>query len=418
MANSLVTNQVIARKFISISRNKNAFLQNMDRQYDPEFERTGAKVGQNIRIRLPVEYVLRTGPTAIVQDSVQKSVNLPVATQAGVDMSFSSVDRTMNIDRFTDNFIAPAVNTVIGGIASDVMAGCEGNVSNWVANQDPTTGALLSPTANTWLNAKASLENNAVPDSNYKIIMAPATQANTVASLAGLFNSQPILAKQYENGDMTRALGFDWMVDQTVIIHTTGAYVAGGAFVATKGFPSGSTVTGANQVGSVLTVSATTGPLAKGDIITVDGVFNVNPVNKNSTGRLKHFTVTAPVAGGATTIPIYPPILGVTGGGAAQQYQTVTASPANAAVVYVSAAPSSVYRKNLAYVPKALTLASVDMIAPPNVDVAREVYDEVSVRVLTQYQGNSDQLLTRLDLLYGFSYLKPEWMVCVPDPLT
>ena len=416
MANAIITNSYIARKFIQISRNTNAFLMNVNRQYDGEFERTGAKAGQNIRIRLPVEYNLRTGPTAIVQDSVQKVLNLTVAMQTGVDMSFSSVDRTMNVDRFTENFINPAVNTIVGGIAADVMSGADGGVSNWVANQDPVTGALLSPTINTWLNAKASLEKNAVPDSNYKIVMDPSTQANTVANLAGYFNSQPVIAKQYENGDMTRALGFDWMADNTVILHTTGAYATNPTYTTAKGFAA-STVNGAGQVGTVLTVAAMAGPLAKGDIISVDGVYNVNPVTKAATARLKHFVVTAPTLTGATSIPIYPSILGANAG-VAQQYQTVSVSPANGATVFVAAAPGSVYRKNLAYVPKAMTLATVDLILPPNVDAAREVFDEVSVRVITQYQGTSDQLLTRLDLLYGFAYLKPEWMVIVPDPVT
>lgn len=390
---------------------------NVNRQYDSEFERTGAVAGQSIRIRLPVDYTLRTGPTAVVQNSTQKTINMTVATQVGVDMSFSTVDRTMNIDRFTENFIAPAVNRIVGGIAVDLMGQSEGNVANWVANQDPTTGALIAPTANTFLNAKAALENNAVPDSNYKIVMAPGTQANTVASLAGLFNSQPVLAKQYENGDMTRALGFDWFTDQTVVVHTTGAYATNPTWTNHKGFAA-VTVAGAGQTGSALTVSALAGPLKKGDMIRIDGVFAVNPVFKANTGNLRDFVVTADCATGATSIPIYPALLGVDGGGLEQQFQTVTASPANAAQVYVTAAPGSIYRKNLAYVPKAMTLATVDLIMPPNVDAAREVYDETSVRVVTQYQGTSDQLLTRMDLIYGVLYLKPEWVACVPDPLS
>lgn len=413
MANTIITNQVIAKEFIRLSRNTNAFLMSVDRQYDREFERTGAVVGQSIRIRLPVDYVVRTGPTAVVQNSVQTSVTLTVASQIGVDMSFSSVDRTMNIDRFSENFIRPAVNVCVGAQATSLMAGSEGGVSNWMANQD-ANGVILPPVLSTWLGAKATLENNAVPTSDYKIVMAPNSQANAVATLAGLFNSQPIIAKQYESGDMIRALGFDWMIDQTVINHTTGQYVGSTpAYTAGAGFPV-ITVNGAGQSGSSLTVNALSGPLAQGDIIRVAGVFGVNPVNKASTGTLKTFAVTAPCLTGAVTIPIYPAITGPIAG-VNQQFQTVTASPANAAQVYCVSAPGSVYRKNLAYVPKALTLASVDLVMPPNVEAAREVFDDTSIRVVTQYQGNSDQLLTRLDLLFGTQYLKPEWLCVVAD---
>ncbi len=414
MANSIITNNVIAKTFIAISRNTSAFMMSIDRQYDREFESTGQKVGQTIRIRQPVDYILRTGPTAIVQNSVQNVTTLTVANQAGVDMSFSSVDRTMNIDRFADNFIKPAVNTIIGGVSSTVMNGSEGGVCNWSANYD-SLGNIISPVAATWLNAKARLQNYGVPTSDFKVVMHPNTQANVVASLMGLFNSQPIVAKQYESGEMFRALGFDWMDDQTVILHTTGTLASSGStYVAGSGWTF-ATVNGAAQAGSVLTVAALTGTLALGDIICIAGVQGVNPVTKQANGRLKHFVVTAPVAAGATAIPIYPAILGTDVNGNAQEFQTVTTSPANAAQVFCVSQGGSQYRKNLAYVPKALTMATVDLIMPPNVDVAREVYDEMSIRILTQYQGMSDQLMTRADILYGYAYLKPEWMCVVPD---
>jgi len=422
LANQIITNQIIAREFIRISRNTNAFLKALNTQYDSSFARSGAKVGQSIRIRLPVDYALRTGPTAIVQDSVQKSVNLTVATQTGVDMGFSSVDRTMSIDRFNENFIEPAVNRVVGGLASAGMAMMEGGINgsggvpNWSANQDPATGALLAPVMKTWLDGKASLHNNAVPTTDFKAVIAPNSESTVVSSLAGYFNSQATIAKQYDNGEMMHALGFDWMTDQTVTVHTTGAYAVNPTWTVGKGFAA-TTVAGANQTGNSLVVSALAGPLKAGDIIAVDGVFGVNTINKMTTGRLRHFNVTANVAAGSTVIPIYPAISGPDGLGNEVAYQTVTASPANAAQVYVTAAPGSMYRKNIVFVPKAMTFATVDLEMPPNVECAREVFDNVSVRVVTQYFGMSDNIVTRLDVLSGFALLKPEWCAVVPDPI-
>ena len=196
-------------------------------------------------------------------------------------------------------------------------------------------------------------------------------------ALKGLFNSQPTIARQYDNGEMVRALGFDWMADQTVLLHTTGAYATSPAYTDGLGFAC-TTVSGAAQTGSTLAVAALAGPLAKGDIIRIAGVLMVNPVTKAPTGRARTFTVTAAVASGATAIPIYPAITGVDGGGNSVQYQTVNASPANAAQVYVVSAPGSQYRKNLAFVKEAITLAAVDLELPPNVDAAREVFDDIS----------------------------------------
>lgn len=413
MANNFVTNQVIAKESIRLYRNKNAMLLNVNRQYDDSFARTGAKIGQNIRVRLPLDYMLRTGPTAIVQNTVENVLNLTVASQVGVDISVSTVDRTMTIDRFSERYIKPAINTTVAGIAVDLMNGAEGGACNWSANYD-ANGNIVSPDARTWLNAKASLENNSCPSTDYKIMMSPNTQANTVSALSGLFNSQPTIAKQYDNGEMFHALGFDWMSDQTVLLHTTGAYANTPAYLPGSGFAA-TTVAGAAQAGTSVTVAALAGPMNIGDIICIQGVQAINRPTKQSTGRLRHFTLTQNVPAGATSLPIYPALIGVDANGFAVQYQTVNASPANGAQVFCVSAPGSQYRKNLALTPEAITLVTVDLDLPPNVDAAREVYDETSIRIVTQYNVMSDQEITRLDILFGKLWVKPEWLCVVPD---
>jgi len=412
---------MIAVESIRLWHNENAFLNNVNGQYNDEFAKAGAKAGQSIRIRAPVDYIIRTGPTAVVQDTIEPIVNLTVASQAGVDMSFSSVDRTMTIDKFSERYIRPAINVTAGYVAVTLMAASEGGASGWSANVNDTTGALSSPVAATWLNAKANLTKASPPTSDKRIVMDPVTEANTVSTLSGLFNSQPLIAKQYESGSMMRALGFDWMSDVTAIIHTTGTLATSPTWVPSpvSGWSFG-TLNAANQgltATSSLTVTALTGTLKMGDIICIAGVQGVNRITKQATGRLRNFTVTADVASGATAIPIAPPLLGPAAGPVLQPQQTVNAVPATNAVIYSRAPASSIYRKNLAYHPDAITLAMVDLIEPPNVEVSRKSQDTVSVRVLTQYQGTSDQLLTRLDILFGQAYLRPEWIEIVPDPV-
>src|ERR1700678_193465 len=102
MANSLLTINMITREAVRLWKNTNAFLQNIDTQYDDSFAQTGAKVGTALRIRLPNDYTVRTGPAASVQDTAEQSTTLVLATQKGVDVSFSSVDRTMSLDDYSE----------------------------------------------------------------------------------------------------------------------------------------------------------------------------------------------------------------------------------------------------------------------------------------------------------------------------
>jgi hypothetical protein len=220
-------------------------------------------------------------------------------------------------------------------------------------------------------------------------------------------NPQSTIGEQYVTGRMYDALGFIWMKDQTSLIHTNGALAQGSA-----------TVSGAGQTGLNLTVGALANPLNVGDIITIAGVNAVNRITKQDTGELRQFVVTANVAASATTIPIYPAIVPPTAGGAPVQYQTVTASPAaNAAVNPTnSLAASTKYRKNFAYAPEAVTLATADLEMPRNVhEAARAEFDGVAMRMVTDYFIGTDQLITRLDVLFGWLWIRPEWASIVAD---
>src|ERR1700753_295130 len=117
MSNSLLTINMITREAVRLWKNSNAFLQNIDMQYDDSFARTGAKIGTSLRIRLPNDYTVRTGPALQAQDTAEVSTTLVLATQQGVDVSFSSVDMTMSLDDYSERILAPMVNNLAGAVA-------------------------------------------------------------------------------------------------------------------------------------------------------------------------------------------------------------------------------------------------------------------------------------------------------------
>lgn len=405
MANSLLTINMITREAVRLWKNSNAFLQNVDMQYDDSFAVSGAKIGSTLRIRLPNDFTVTTGPALSVQDTAEQSTTLVLATQKHVDVGYSTADRTLSLDDYSRRVLAPMVNNLAGAVAVDIMSGAEGGICNFVANQDANSN-ILNPIQSTYLRAGATLDNNSAPIENRKVVNSPDTEATVVSTLSGLLNPQSEISRQYVTGRMYDALGFIWMKDQTTIAHTTGTLAQGSA-----------TVSGAGQTGLALTVNALAGSLNVGDIITIAGVFQVNRITKQSTGKLRQFVVTANVPQGSTSIPIYPAIVPAFNGQPVQ-YQTVTASPANGAAVNPSngLAASTTYTKNFAYAPEAVTLATADLEMPKNVhEAAREQFDGVSMRMVTDYFIGTDQLITRLDVLYGYLWIRPEWAVVVAD---
>lgn len=407
MANQLLTSSVITREALRIFKNSNLFLRNIDTQYDDSFAKSGAKIGDTLRIRLPNEYTTRTGKVAVPQDTVERSVPLVVGTQQGVDVAFSSAERSLSLDDFSNRVLLPAMNSLAGTIATNVMQSVESfsNLTFKGRNSADSTGTIATPDAGTWLDAGAMLDLTSTPRANSKgmrkAILDPRTQARTVTSLAGLFNNQAKIGEQYKSGEMANdTLGFDFGMDQTVIKHTNGSYSAGA-------------VSGANQTGSVLTTAAITGTFNKGDVIVIAGVFGVNPVTKQSTGELRQFTVTANVASGATAIPIYPAIIP---GNVA--FGTVTASPASGALITLVGGAGVTFRKNFVMDPMAITMATADLDLPRGVHEAhRETYDGVSLRFITGYDITNDNWISRFDVLYGWANIRPEWGTAVADVL-
>lgn len=430
MANSMLTTSKITRESVMLFLNSNLFLQSVDRQYDSEFGKKGEKIGSQLRIRLPNDYVVTKGPAMSAQDTAEVQTVLTVATQAHVDLTFTTADLFLSVDDFGERILEPAMNNLAGAVALDVANMAEtgfvaasnnmpasplvantGGAANAVGNFTGVSGnsyassTLLNPTLTQILAAKAYLEDNSAPTGKRKVMWDQWSEARIVGALSGLYNDQAAIAKQYKDGRMRHAVGFDHFMDQTVIKHTTGSFTSG-------------TVNGANQTGNTLTVNAITGSLNVGDIISIAGVNTVNRVTKQTTGNLRQFVITAAAPSGSTSLSIYPAIVppnSVTG--SAVQYQTVTASPANSAIIYLFAAPNITYRKNLAFAPEAISLATGDLPLPPNVDAARAQYDGISLRMVNQYIVGTDQEAHRLDVLYGGLVTRPEWAVAVLDAL-
>lgn len=400
--NTLLTIDMITREAVRLFKNSNLFIMNMDTQYDGSFAIDGAKIGQILRIRLPNDYVVTDGPAMSLQSTTEQYTTLEVTSQKNVAVPFTSAERTMSIDDYSEIIMAPMINNLAGKVASTVMLASEGGVCNFVSNVDGA-GNIISPTSEQFLQANAVLDDNSADGMTRRVVNDPTTDARTTVSLQGLLNPATEISAQFRTGMMKSGLGYErWFRDQTVIKHTSGTFSAG-------------TVVGADQTGTSLTVN-TTGTFTVGDIITIAGVNGVNRVTKQDQGTLRQFVVTAAYGGGAGNISIYP-ALTPQSGGADVQYQTVVSSPANGAVITMASKSGEVYRKSIAYAQKAITMATADLVLPRKAveEAARAQYDGISMRVLTDYLPNSDQLATRVDVLFGQRYIRPEWCCIVAD---
>src|SRR6188472_4388525 len=105
MANSLLTPTQVTRKALMVLHQKLNFVGSINRDYDDSFAKSGAKIGDTLKIRLPNQFTVRSGAALAVQGVTERSVPLQVGTQKGVDVEFSSVDLTLSLDDFSGRIL-------------------------------------------------------------------------------------------------------------------------------------------------------------------------------------------------------------------------------------------------------------------------------------------------------------------------
>ena len=85
MANELSVIDMVTREALRIAHEKLTFLGTIDRSYDSSFAKSGAKIGDTLRVRNPNQYVRRKGSRVMdVQDQEETTQDVVVATQDGV----------------------------------------------------------------------------------------------------------------------------------------------------------------------------------------------------------------------------------------------------------------------------------------------------------------------------------------------
>tara|TARA_R100001377_G_scaffold56150_1_gene33383 strand:+ start:3097 stop:4284 length:1188 start_codon:yes stop_codon:yes gene_type:complete len=387
MANTLLTDSVITKEALLVLHQNLNFIGNINTQYDDQYAQSGAKIGSTLNIRQPNQFTVRDGATLAAQDVDEVSTPLQVTSQKGVDINFTSAELSLTIDEFSDRYIKPAMSTLASVVEADALT-----MILDVYNFDNGIGSAA--TVGTASRARKALTDGLAPTSDRCMIWNTQGTVDYVDAAKGLFQSSSAIAKQYKEGIIGRAAGFDHFENTLIPSFTSGTAAATTGYV----------VNGADKTGESIPVDGGSNTLLKGDVITFAGVFRVHPETKITTGILQKFVVTEASGSSATSLAISP-ALTIAGG-----RKNVTGAPAdNAAVVKVSGGASAAFEQCISFQKDAFAFATADLIKPEGVHFcAREEMDGISMRIVRDYDITNDKMPCRLDILYGFKAIRPE----------
>lgn len=397
--NSILTLTQVTRAALVILHQKLNFIGSINRQYDDQYAQKGAKIGSTLKVRLPNQYTVRTGANFSANNTAEQSVDVVMATQKGVDTEFSSADMTLSIQDFSDRILEPAMSVLAAHIEADALS-----MINDVYNSvDNTTNQSMSMA--TVLAARQLLVDNLAPnDGRRTALLTTQDNADLVNVLKGLFQDSQAIKEQYRDGMMGRTGGFDFY-ENTLLTN-----LASGSLSAASSANVTSTIVPATETTSITvnTVGANLGTLKRGDVFTIATLNRVHPESKANTGVLQQFVVGVDMAGSVSTNSItFTP--GIVMSGARQN--VISTAISSQLIVKIGNTSRSL-RQSLFYHRDAFAFVSADLVMPKGVhEAAREVFDGISMRMITFYTGSTDQFGTRLDVLYGYKTIRAQLAV-------
>lgn len=414
MANSLLSIDMVTKEAMRVAHEKLTFLGTIRRDYDDSFAKTGAKIGSALRVRKPNQFTRRSGSRVMaVQDNAESSVSVTMATQDGVDMRFNSAELALTIDDFSERYIKPAMAVLVSGIESDALA----TATKAVYNQVGTAGTVVGTTGDisAIFNARARLNQMLAPkDDNRTLQLDSVTMATVVNGVKGIFQPSGDISQAFREGFYTRTAMADIYENERTYTVAYGSDVTGTTDA------TGLSTANADGSYSVVDMHTTVATSAQtvGSTFTIAGIYACHPETKKSLGYLQQFVITATDSPSANLTTVSPTIyLSGAKQNVCDSAGAVLATTAfNSQTLTFGGSASTSYRQNLMYHKEFATFVTADLpLMDDAIKCVRMTQDGLSLRVWQGSDIRNDEQLMRLDILYGFQVLRPEWCVRITN---
>jgi len=387
MANTLITPSIIAKEALLWFENNMVFGGLVHRDYKKEF----VKIGSKVSIRKPVKFVASDGATRVNQNVSESTTDITINKRKHVSWTFSMQDLTLTVAEYNKRYIQPACAALANIVDSDLA-----DLHSSFFMNVGTPGSAPSTFA-VWLAAMQKADEQLWPRQNRSIVLNPRAKTSLLDSLDANIFSEKLTEDAIMRGACGKIVGMPIYEDANIKTFTPGTVVAGDT-----------TIFATNPTTTTITVTGSGGTHTwkVGDLFTIGGVYDINPMSRDAYRHLKQFVITEAVteSGGAATLTFYPAI--ITSGA----YQTVSAAPeAGAAVVKPGTIYTDAQDRNMCFHKNAMALVMVPLELPQGAAFkARETYKNLSIRVVKDYDIEEDEDIIRLDIMYGVKCIYPE----------
>ena len=391
----------ILRLLINMLEVTEYFNRDWERDFNKEFA-----PGSQISVKFPQRFTVTDGMGYAPQGINRLSTPVNLDQWLQIAFEWDDYEAAVNLERseaeLTENYFQPAAEAMAQEWDSRCAKFAYQNASNVV-------GALGTDPAGvaTYYQARQRLMEKACPPGERCMLISSSMMATLGSNITAIFHPSDELTRMFKKGSLGNLAGFEFFESNSLYSQTAGTWA------------STVTVTGANQSGSSLNITGTTGDTIKaGDKFSIAAVNAVNPMTRRIAGKatLQQFTVTQDytLTAGPDTINILPAIYGP-----GSQYQNVDALPLNAAGLTLWPGTTSPNGKvgtvGLALSKFAFAFVGAKLFVPQAVEKSGFAFDsrtQIGVRKVKAWDPVRSMQINRMDSLGGFGNLYQDNGAC------
>ncbi len=387
-----------------ILESKRAVSQHFNTDFNKEFKQK-FPIGDSVQVPFPQQFTVRNGLNYDPQLINRRHATITFDEPFGIDFEWDSAEEYLRAPRGREKVRKEILEPAMSQLAQEIDSRCALFAYRNAPNVVGSLGTNPSSYDGTSAAARQVMQELACPDTGERALIVPPSVMRAVKSAnLALFNPVSDVSKQFRNGIVGYADGFDWYESMSLYRHTAGTWQ--GAVTVT------STQTGTAAISS-LALTCTTGDTFKaGDKFSIASVLPVHPQTRRTFGTsAKQFTITADVTGASSTatISFTPPMYGP-----GSQYQNVDALPVASAALTLWPGTTSpngkVGQVGVAIHKNAFALVSAELEQPKasSVELAstsRDPDSGVQVNFVRMFDGRARKMINRFDVMIGYGTL-------------
>lgn len=413
MANNLNSNvtRKVARVFLDAFENSRVITKTVDTQLLSD--KFNPSSGSTVDFKRPHDYNTIRTSGGDISSSTKSSIIAGKATgtvqnyfTAATD--WGNLEEAIQLDQLED-ILAPMARRIVTDLELDFASFMLKNSSLRYGTHGTAVDAWSDVAG-----AGAFMDSIGInPASERYYLMNPFTTAALASAQSGLNSVDSLIRTAWENAQISTNFGGLRALSATTLASFTSSSGADRAGTLSAA-PDATYVTAKDTMTQSLAVTAFQANMVvkAGELVTIANVNRLNQSTRqamvSATGTNIAWTgvVTADVTLGASgegTLVVAGPAIYEANG----QYNTVTAAPANGAVITIVSATATLYQPNLFYTKQAFGLGTVKLPKLYSTDTVATTSDGMSIRISKYSDGNANSQSIRFDLLPAYACFNP-----------